>query len=145
MRGHTLATWQWPPRPEPAIAAGVHNRVMAVRGLHHVQVNVPSVEAVLSFYESLGVTRRGDRPEIGVGGVWLDAGPQQIHLVESAAPPDLGQHFALEVDDLDATVASVRVRGIAIGEPRALGPGLPRQTSLRDPAGNRIELREPSA
>jgi glyoxylase I family protein len=116
---------------------------MALRGLHHVQVNVPSVEAVASFYEMLGMTRRIDRPDIGVDGLWLDAGSQQIHLIEAAAPPDLGQHFAVEVDDLDAVVASLRAQGVTIGEPAALGEGLSRQTSLRDPAGNRIELREP--
>jgi hypothetical protein len=30
-----------------------------------------------------------------------------------------------------------------VREPRSLGTGLARQTSLRDPSGNRIELREP--
>ena len=81
---------------------------MALRGIHHVQLNVPDVEAALAFYRALGMTVRDDRPDIGVGGAWLDVAGQQIHLQEAAAPSDLGQHFALEVDDLDAVLAELR-------------------------------------
>lgn len=116
---------------------------MALRGIHHVQLNVPDVEAALAFYRALGMTLRDDRPDIGVGGAWLDVAGQQVHLLEAAAPSDLGQHFALEVDDLDAVLGALRARGVEVREPRSLGGGLPRQTSIHDPAGNRIELREP--
>lgn len=118
---------------------------MALIALHHVQVNVPDVDAAVRFYEALGMTVRSDRPDIGVDGAWLDVGAQQIHLLCTGTPPDLGQHFALEVDDLDALIVALRERGVAVAEPRPLGPGLPRQTSCNDPAGNRIELREPAA
>lgn len=116
---------------------------MALRGIHHVQLNVPDVETALDFYRALGMSLRDDRPDIGVDGAWLDVAGQQLHLVKANAPADLGQHVALEVDDLDAVLDALRRRGIAVGEPRALGGGLPRQTSVHDPAGNRIELREP--
>lgn len=116
---------------------------MALRGIHHVQLNVPDVAAAVDFYTALGMTVRDDRPDIGVGGAWLDVAGQQVHLLEAAAPSDLGQHFALEVDDLDAVLDALRARGVEVREPRALGDGLPRQTSIHDPAGNRIELREP--
>jgi glyoxylase I family protein len=120
-------------------------RRMALRGIHHVQLNVADVEAAVAFYEAMGMTRRSDRPDIGVDGAWLDVGGQQIHLLAAAPAADMGQHFALEVDDLDGVVAALRGRGVSVGEPHALGAGLPRQTSLHDPAGNRIELREPPA
>ncbi len=116
---------------------------MALRGIHHVQVNVPDVAAAVDFYEALGMTVRGDRPDIGVEGAWLDVAGQQVHLLKAPAAADLGQHFALEVDDLDAVLAALQERGVEANPPRALGPGLPRQTSVHDPAGNRIELREP--
>jgi glyoxylase I family protein len=116
---------------------------MALLGLHHVQVNVTDVEDAVGFYRRLGLTLRDDRPDIGVEGVWLDAGPQQIHLVKATAPSDLGQHFSLEVSDLDSVMESLRRQGIPVREPRSLGPGLPRQTAIHDPAGNRVELREP--
>lgn len=116
---------------------------MALRGLHHVQLNVSDVDEAVAFYRSLGMTVRSDRPDIGIDGAWLACGDQQVHLLAMATPPDHGQHFALEVDDLDALVASLRSRGVAVSEPHALGPGLPRQCSLRDPSGNGVELREP--
>jgi glyoxylase I family protein len=118
-------------------------RRMALRGIHHVQLNVPDVGEAVQFYQALGMTLREDRPDLGVDGAWLDVAGQQVHLLQAQTPHDVGQHFALELDDLDAVIAALRGRGVSVGEPRALGAGLPRQTSLQDPAGNRIELREP--
>ncbi|HEV7677509.1 MAG TPA: VOC family protein [Candidatus Dormibacteraeota bacterium] len=118
---------------------------MALRALHHVQLNVTDVGEALEFYRALGMTVRADRPDIGIDGAWLDVAGQQVHLLLAPTPMDVGQHFALELDDLDGVLAALRGRGVEVGEPRALGPGLPRQTSLRDPSGNRIELREPAA
>ncbi len=116
-----------------------------VRGLHHVQLNVSDVAAAVSFYQRFfGMTTRTDRPDIGIEGAWLDAGPQQIHLLKTSTPSDLGQHFALEVEDLDGLIAALRAGGVEVREPRELGNGLPRQTSLHDPSGNRIEIREPA-
>jgi catechol 2,3-dioxygenase-like lactoylglutathione lyase family enzyme len=117
---------------------------MALIGLHHVQVNVPDVEAGVAFYARLGLRLRDDRPDIGVEGAWLDAGAQQLHLVKAIAPSDFGQHFALEVTNLDAVIHQLRTLGVTVREPRSLGPGLPRQTATHDPAGNRVELREPA-
>lgn len=108
-----------------------------------MQVNVPDVDAALQFYQALGMTVRSDRPDIGVEGAWLDAGNQQLHLVRASAAQDMGQHFALELDDFDAVLDALRGRGVEIPTPRALGNGLGRQTSVHDPAGNRVELREP--
>jgi len=110
--------------------------------MHHVQINVPDVEEALRFYETLGLTRRDDRPDLGVDGAWLDAGDQQLHLVRRSPPPNVGQHFALEVDDLDAVIGSLRGAGIAVSDPSALAAGLARQASFQDPAGNRVEVRE---
>ncbi len=110
-----------------------------------MQLNVDDVAAAVTFYRSLGMTEREDRPDIGIDGAWLDCGAQQIHLLALAAPTDQGQHFALEVDDLDALVTRLRGAGVDVTEPHALGPGLPRQASLHDPSGNRVEIREPAA
>jgi hypothetical protein len=40
-------------------------------------------------------------------------------------------------------VEALRAGGVDAPEPRAVGPGLGRQTQVQDPAGNRVELREP--
>ena len=115
---------------------------MRPAGLHHVSINVDDVPAARDFYiRVLGLTERADRPDFSFGGAWLDAGNQQIHLIEADVPPSLGQHFALAVTDLDAAVAELRGLGVAVTDPVPVGPG--RQAFLTDPAGNRIELQEP--
>ncbi|HTT50661.1 MAG TPA: VOC family protein [Streptosporangiaceae bacterium] len=111
-------------------------------GLHHVSLNVRDVPAALDFYTRvLGLTERTDRPGFSFDGAWLDAGGQQVHLIEADVPPSLGQHFALAVSDLDAVVTELRTRGVTVTDPVPVGTG--RQSFLADPAGNRVELQEP--
>jgi glyoxylase I family protein len=113
-------------------------------GLHHVSINVSHVEAARDFYTRvLGLTERTDRPDFSFDGAWLDAGGQQVHLIEAEVPPELGQHFALAVTDLDAVVAELRAQGVAVTDPVPVGQG--RQSFVTDPAGNRIELQQPPA
>src|SRR3954453_14736321 len=114
---------------------------MKPAGVHHVAINVTDVDAALAFYtERLGLTVRSDRPDFGVAGAWLDAGDQQIHLVQSAPPASAGQHFALQVDDIDAAVAELRAAGTEITDAFPVGTG--RQAFLNDPSGNTIELHQ---
>ena len=111
-------------------------------GVHHVSIMVPDVEAARAFYvDVLGLTPRDDRPDFGIGGAWLDAGGQQVHLVEGEPPTSAGQHFALRVADLDATVEELRSKGLEVREPMVTGVG--RQTVVVDPAGNVVELNQP--
>ena len=110
-------------------------------GVHHVAVNVADVAESVAFYTgALGLTLRADRPDIGVDGAWLDAGAQQVHFVQAPVPRNLGQHFALEVEDLDAAVAELRARGVAVSDPS--GVGAARQAFLVDPSGNPVELHQ---
>jgi glyoxylase I family protein len=116
---------------------------MRPQAVHHVSIMVPDVDEALRFYtDVLGLEQRTDRPELGVGGAWLDAGGQQLHLVEGETPPGLGQHFALLIDDLDATIAELRGRGLAVSDPRPIGRSL--QAFVSDPSGNLIELHQAS-
>jgi glyoxylase I family protein len=109
--------------------------------IHHVSVNVPDIGEAVAFYtDVLGGTRRDDRPDFGFGGAWIDLGGSQVHLLEAAAPPTLGQHFAIRVADLDDVVAELRARGVDLADPSDVGPG--RQTFVADPAGNTVELYE---
>ncbi len=109
--------------------------------LHHVSVNLPDVGAGIAFYtDVLGGTVRDDRPDLGFPGAWINLGTQQVHLIEGAAPPSLGQHFAIRVDDLDAAVHELRSKGLQIRDPVTVGTD--RQSFLEDPAGNVIELHE---
>ncbi len=112
---------------------------MQVLGVHHVSLNVADVDAALAFYTGvLGLPSRVDRPDFGFGGAWLDVGGEQIHLIAAPTPQNLGQHFALRVADIDATVAELRGQGIEVTEPSPVGPG--RQSFLVDPSGNAVEI-----
>lgn len=109
--------------------------------VHHVSINVDDVEAALTFYVGrLGLAERPDRPDFGFGGAWLDAGGQQVHLIEAAPPRDAGQHFALLVADIDASVAELRGAGIDVTDPTPVATN--RQAFLHDPAGNTVELQQ---
>ena len=109
--------------------------------VHHVSINVSDATAACEFYVGvLGLTRRTDRPDLGVGGAWLDAGGQQVHLIEGTVPSGHGEHFALLVGDLAATIAELRGRGVKISDPSPIGPSL--QSFLQDPDGNLIELHQ---
>jgi glyoxylase I family protein len=114
---------------------------MRALAVHHVSINVTDVHAAVRFYvDVLGLRQRDDRPAFGFGGAWLDAGGQQVHLIEAPPPPATGQHFALLVDDLDAAVAELRAQGVDVSDPSPVGTG--RQAFLVDPAGNAVELHQ---
>jgi len=117
---------------------------MQPRAVHHVSINVDDVDAALDFYTGkLGLKVRSDRPDFGFGGAWLDAGGQQLHLIQGAPPPAQGQHFALLFDDLDVAVEELRAQGVAISDPMPVGPS--RQAFVSDPAGNQVELHQTGA
>ncbi len=117
---------------------------MQVLGVHHVSLNVHDADEAVAFYTGvLGLTLRDDRPDFGIGGAWLDLGGQQVHLIETTVPEECGQHFAIRVADLDASVSELRGRGMEVGDPSPVGTG--RQAFLHDPSGNLIELHEPAA
>ena len=117
---------------------------MELLAVHHVSINVRDVDAALAFYtDVLGCSVRPDRPDFGFGGAWLDVGGQQVHLIEGDPPPAKGQHFAVQVADMDAAVAELRGRGVTVSDPIPVGRSL--QAFLEDPSGNAIELHEVGA
>lgn len=113
-------------------------------GVHHVSLNVVDAAASIRFYvDVLGLELRDDRPEFPFDGAWLQAGEQQIHLLEVAdfVPPK-GQHFALRVGDLDEARSHLRSHGVEVSEPKEQ-PGICVQCFFQDPTGNLIELNQP--
>ena len=110
-------------------------------GVHHVSINVDDVDAALAFYVgTLGLEQRPDRPDLGFPGAWLDAGAQQVHLIGARVPGDQGQHFALQVADLAATIGELRAAGVVVSDEVLVGTG--RQSFTHDPAGNLLELHQ---
>ena len=110
-------------------------------GLHHVSITVADVDEAVHFYtDTMGLRLRSDRPDFGFGGAWLDAGNQQLHLIEGQPPEARGQHFAVQVSDILATVSELRRRGLTVSDPVSVGRNL--QAFLDDPSGNQIELHQ---
>ena len=116
---------------------------MKAAGIHHVGLIVADVAAARHFYvDQLGFEERTDRPDFGFDGAWLQVGEQQVHLIEGAEPLPAGGHFALAVEDLDGVVAELRAAGVKVSDPVPAGSG--RQSFLKDPGGNLVELNQPA-
>jgi len=116
---------------------------METTGLHHVAINVHDLQEALDFYvDQLGFATL-DRPDFGFPGAWLQAGANQIHLMEfPGASIDMIQHLALRVDDLDKAVGELEAAGLKVDR-SPYTPGAGHQAFLSDPSGNRIELNQP--
>ncbi len=70
---------------------------MKPSGIHHVAICVRDADEAVTFYRDvLGLTVL-DRPDFGFGGYWLDAGGQQLHLMQSDSSRTGGDHFAIVI------------------------------------------------
>lgn len=117
---------------------------MRVRGIHHVNVNVHSLEESLDFYVNKLGFAPFDRPEMKVRGGWLRMGDQELHIMEApGAAIDKKQHFALLVDSIDE--AAAHLDKVQVGFRRIHNDdGRSDQIFIHDPSGNRIEIQEPA-
>ena len=115
---------------------------MNVVGVHHVSIGVNDVDASIEFYGLLGLTAV-PRPDFGFPGAWLQAGEQQVLLLQTnITPPTAINHYAFHVEDLDACVAHLAAHGIdAQISNRTIGAG--KQAFIKDPSGNVVELNQP--
>jgi glyoxylase I family protein len=133
---------------------------IAVQGFDHIVLRIRDRDRVLGFYRDvLGLSLDRDRPEIGL--THIRAGHQMIDLVTldgplgrmgGAAPAKEGRnldHFALQVRPFDeaAIRAHLAAHGVEIVEEGARygadGDGF--SLYVRDPEGNTVELKGPSA
>ncbi len=109
--------------------------------IHHVSINVSNFDTSFAFYtEVLGGTARTDRPDFGFGGAWINFGSEQVRLIEAPVPGNLGQHFAIQVADIRATIEELRAKGLTVSDAIPVATNL--QAFLEDPCGNAIELHE---
>ena len=116
---------------------------MEFRGVHHVSLNVTDVAAATRFYTDVLGMELIARPDFDFDGAWLAVAGQQIHLLEVSdfeAPE--GQHFALQVADIDATIRELAARGVELSPAKGIA-GVCRQAFFKDPTGNLIEINEP--
>lgn len=111
---------------------------MAAIRLQHASVQVPEdfLEACCTFYaDVIGMERI---PNLA-GRAWFRFGDgDHVHLLSGPGASASMGHLALQVDDLDATLARCRTAGAAPWEADRIW-GEPRWF-VRDPAGNLVEL-----
>lgn len=116
---------------------------MELRRVHHVSLNVSDLEAARAFYTEVLDLPVLPRPDFAFDGLWLDAGEQQIHLIEAIGfEAPRGQHFAFQVDDLVAAIEELERRGVEVSPPTTI-EDVCVQAFLTDPCGNLIELNQP--
>ena len=118
-----------------------------IMGLAHVCFIAANLDRALRFYcDTLGFKTAFDfvNAEGQRFGVYLKAG-QRVFIeifqgtVQPAGPQASFKHICLEVDDLPATVADLRGKGVEVSDP-ILGCDQSWQAWLSDPDGNQIEL-----
>ncbi|MGZ4104827.1 MAG: VOC family protein [Actinomycetota bacterium] len=99
-------------------------------------------EAVGFYRDVLGLDLRArygeDWTEFAIDGSTI-----AIHGSRGTAPPNEGATVVFEVDDLDATMRALTVRGVMFEGEVTEVPDAGRFVSLRDPAGNLVQLYEP--
>jgi catechol 2,3-dioxygenase-like lactoylglutathione lyase family enzyme len=117
---------------------------MDLLAVHHVSLNVDDVERAGAFYVDVLGLSPIDRPDLGVPGRWLSCGSTEVHLVEVGADHQApaGQHLAFQVADVDRAREEIQATGAEVTEVMDIGAG--RQAFFTDPAGNLIELNQPT-
>ena len=116
---------------------------MKLARVHHVSLNVSDLDAALGFWAGVLEMPLLPRPDFGFPGAWLDAGEQEIHLIEVAgfeAPK--GQHVAFQVDDVAIAIRELEGRGVTVSPPSEI-EGVCVQAFFSDPSGNLIEINQP--
>ncbi|MDP6981300.1 MAG: VOC family protein [Myxococcota bacterium] len=125
---------------------------MLTKGTHHVSLSVEDLDAARRFYGDLLGLPEIERPDFGFPGTWYQAGPVQLHLIETPESmrggPEastggkgnpIANHIAFEIEDYAAT----RVRLEAAGfEVTGLGENVG-QMFVGDPGGNTVEFIAP--
>ena len=120
---------------------------MKVVRVNHVSVNCHGrLAETQRFYEDVLGLSSAARPDIaGIDGHWFGVGDAQLHLVDApsrggaGAPDPVGDHWCIEVDDIDAARAELVARGIEFVEG---AQGTVVQLWIADPAGRTLELQQ---
>ena len=121
--------------------------------LSHSAFRIADVDKSRAFYENVLGLKPISRPYFSFKGMWYGIGSGQIHLIVSQrqdGPDPTGPHIAIEVEDLDATKASLREKGVQFLDGDAMRASLKpedqrrlgRQIWVLDPDGNTVELRK---
>ena len=131
-----------------AIATGVAqgSRLSGMNIVNHVGITVPRMDEALAFYtgkmgfrEAFVVRDDKGQPTLAYVQVSRDT---FVELNQAGATATTGiSHFGLHVDDIKATIATLRERGVKVEDPRSGRTGSI-IANATDPNGIRIELSE---
>ena len=125
-----------------------------VKAIDHVTIVVDDLERSRAFYCDVLGMEPTFRPDFGFAGLWFQAGPTQVHLIDRfdgcAAPgypnedestkAGLAHHFAFEVDDAHAALELLKRNGVRImGGPNQRPDGCI-QIWFYDPDGHVVEV-----
>ncbi|HXH96329.1 MAG TPA: VOC family protein [Gaiellaceae bacterium] len=116
---------------------------MNILALDHITMTAPpgSAAEIRAFYGDVFGLEEVPKPDTVPDGCWFQVGVQEIHVTyEEPFHPLRTAHPSFMVDDLAALVARLRAAG-AEATPDDMIPGLER-AFVRDPFGNRLELRQ---
>ena len=123
---------------------------MLTQAAHHYSLDVSDIEVSRRFYGDLLGLSEIDRPDFGIPGAWYQAGPVQLHVIQTPDGVDVGTrapvlnplaaHIAFEIDSYERVEAELQEAGIDM---QALGTRAG-QIFVRDPDGNTIEFIEPA-
>lgn len=115
--------------------------------LQHVSIPIPAggLEAGREFYGAkLGLEQKPTPPALDATKIiWfrLGEGDHELHLfTEAADVRSNGQHFCMQVDDLEAWRQRLTEQGVEIAETEPIADR-PR-FMIRDPFGNRVEVSQ---
>ena len=120
-----------------------------ITGLAHTCFNTKNLDAIVTFYrDQLGLPvafefLRDDGTRFGV---YFKLGRRTFlefftGNIGQRVDGQTYRHICLEVDDLPATVVTLRSRNVEVSEPK-LGTDHSWQAWITDPDGNRIELHD---
>lgn len=116
---------------------------MELTGIVHVALPVTDLAATHRFYvEVLGLSEAA-RPAFAFPGYWFEVGGQQIHVFEGeGTTPGAVQHFAIQVDDVEAVAHHLEGAGVGVRRSNHV-TGAGHQVFVADPTGHQIEFNQP--
>ena len=120
-----------------------------IRGISLVCVGTPDQDRAIEFYESIGFEKRTDTP-FGGGYRWVEVYPPSGTTGIALAPPRPGEAvqatqtgITLTTDDVDASHAELRSRGVDVDEQVSrMGDPVPPMFWFRDPDGHTLMVVE---
>jgi len=119
---------------------------MIANRVHHLSFAVSDLDRSRRFYEGVLGLETIDRPDLGLPGIWYEAGNAEIHLIQTPEGADVGtrpksitplaNHNAFAVEDYQATVDHFKRAGVDVLETSAERG----QLWVCDPDGNVLEF-----